>query len=402
MLAQHEGRAHRLCLIPGASCRFLSCGEDGRVYGFDLREPRKTRLLTLADEDGDSLPIFALSVDPLRPYNFVVGGTPAAVSLFDARRLPSSSSSSSSSSSCEPVNVYCPRLMRHHGRGRGAEHVTGVAYSWNGEEFLATYNDGDIYRFDIARDAVVPDHGSGGGGDGAAAAAVAGAGEEEDEEEPSRRRVRARREEEAAAAEAEGSAEDEEHEEDEEDDDDDIWRTMGYASGFRRGQEAALALREEEAMGPEARGYRMVYRGHRNDRTVKQVSFYGSRSEFIVSGSDDGHIFVWEREAGRLVQLLHADRIGAVNCLEPHPNLPMLATSGLENDAKVCDMPWWIQSNSTRLTHHTSPPTPPTTDLAAHGLESRGPGGAQRRVQHLGRGAGAAERPGPRAGRGAL
>ncbi len=61
----------------------------------------------------------------------------------------------------------------------------------------------------------------------------------------------------------------------------------------------------------------------------------GPRSEWVVSGSDDGHIFIWGRESGRLVQLLHGDRIGAVNCLEPHPNLPLLATSGLENDAKV-------------------------------------------------------------------
>lgn len=65
------------------------------------------------------------------------------------------------------------------------------------------------------------------------------------------------------------------------------------------------------------------------------MNFFGPRSEYVVSGSDCGHIFLWAKGSGRLVQLLHGDDVGAVNCLEPHPNLPVLATSGLEHDAKV-------------------------------------------------------------------
>jgi hypothetical protein len=33
--------------------------------------------------------------------------------------------------------------------------------------------------------------------------------------------------------------------------------------------------------------------------------------------------------------MLHGDRAGAINCLAAHPHLPILATSGLEDDAKV-------------------------------------------------------------------
>ncbi|CAM9888497.1 unnamed protein product, partial [Scytosiphon promiscuus] len=33
--------------------------------------------------------------------------------------------------------------------------------------------------------------------------------------------------------------------------------------------------------------------------------------------------------------LLFGDRVGAVNCLEPHPFLPVLATSGLARTAKI-------------------------------------------------------------------
>jgi DDB1- and CUL4-associated factor 8 len=72
----------------------------------------------------------------------------------------------------------------------------------------------------------------------------------------------------------------------------------------------------------------------------RQVNFLGPRSEYVISGSDDGHIFIWSTQSGQLLQLLHGDRIGAVNCLEPHPNLPLLATSGLENDAKVIWATW--------------------------------------------------------------
>ncbi|XP_054436995.1 DDB1- and CUL4-associated factor 8-like [Pteronotus mesoamericanus] len=78
------------------------------------------------------------------------------------------------------------------------------------------------------------------------------------------------------------------------------------------------------------------YKGHRNNATVKGVNFYGPRSEFVVSGSDGGHIFLWEKSSCQVVQLLEGgDRAGTVNCVEPHPYLPMMATSGLDHDAKI-------------------------------------------------------------------
>lgn len=38
-LASHQGRAHKLALDPGQGASFYSCGEDGAVRHFDLREP---------------------------------------------------------------------------------------------------------------------------------------------------------------------------------------------------------------------------------------------------------------------------------------------------------------------------------------------------------------------------
>ncbi|XP_060112660.1 DDB1- and CUL4-associated factor 8 [Heteronotia binoei] len=77
------------------------------------------------------------------------------------------------------------------------------------------------------------------------------------------------------------------------------------------------------------------YKGHRNSATVKGVNFYGPKSEFVVSGSDCGHIFLWEKASCQVVQLMKGDNGGVVNCLEPHPHLPVLATSGLDHDVKV-------------------------------------------------------------------
>lgn len=38
--------------------------------------------------------------------------------------------------------------------------------------------------------------------------------------------------------------------------------------------------------------------------SVKGVNFYGPRSEFVVSGSDCGHVFLWDKETESIVQLL--------------------------------------------------------------------------------------------------
>jgi len=34
--------------------------------------------------------------------------------------------------------------------------------------------------------------------------------------------------------------------------------------------------------------YELRLQGHRSVQTIKQVTFYGPRSEYVISGSDDG------------------------------------------------------------------------------------------------------------------
>lgn len=65
---------------------------------------------------------------------------------------------------------------------------------------------------------------------------------------------------------------------------------------------------------------------------IKEANFWGE--DFVMSGSDCGHVFVWEKETAKLCMLLEADQ-HVVNCLQPHPFLPVLATSGIDYDVKI-------------------------------------------------------------------
>lgn len=77
----------------------------------------------------------------------------------------------------------------------------------------------------------------------------------------------------------------------------------------------------------------MKYVGHRNARTmIKEATFWGN--DYVMSGSDCGHVFTWNRKTGELAMLLEADQ-HVVNCLQPHPTLPCLATSGIDYDIKL-------------------------------------------------------------------
>lgn len=77
-----------------------------------------------------------------------------------------------------------------------------------------------------------------------------------------------------------------------------------------------------------------VYRGHRNSKTYKGVSFFGPNDEYVMSGSDCGHIFIWKRKGGKLVRVMVGD-MQTVNQLEPHPFLPFFATCGIEKNVKL-------------------------------------------------------------------
>ncbi|KIW13847.1 hypothetical protein PV08_06627 [Exophiala spinifera] len=77
-----------------------------------------------------------------------------------------------------------------------------------------------------------------------------------------------------------------------------------------------------------------IYKGHCNTRTVKDVNFYGLNDEYVVSGSDDGHFFIWDRKTCKIMNILKGDG-EVVNVVQGHPYEPMLAVSGIDSTVKI-------------------------------------------------------------------
>ena len=67
---------------------------------------------------------------------------------------------------------------------------------------------------------------------------------------------------------------------------------------------------------------------------IKEANFLGPNEEFVVSGSDDGRLFIWERATGNIVFTAVADA-DILNCVQPHPYDFMLASSGIEHTVRI-------------------------------------------------------------------
>ncbi|GAN03239.1 hypothetical protein MAM1_0036d02691 [Mucor ambiguus] len=79
---------------------------------------------------------------------------------------------------------------------------------------------------------------------------------------------------------------------------------------------------------------RMKYTGHCNIETIKDVDFFGPNDEYIVSGSDGGYLFIWDKKTAKILQILQADQ-DIVNVAKGHPTLPILAVSGIDSTTKI-------------------------------------------------------------------
>jgi nuclear receptor interaction protein len=54
----------------------------------------------------------------------------------------------------------------------------------------------------------------------------------------------------------------------------------------------------------------------------------------VVSGSDDGNLFIWDRKTSQLVNILEGDG-EVVNVIQGHPYETMLAVSGIDHTIKI-------------------------------------------------------------------
>jgi nuclear receptor interaction protein len=69
-----------------------------------------------------------------------------------------------------------------------------------------------------------------------------------------------------------------------------------------------------------------IYTGHCNVRTVKDVNFFGQEDEYVVSGSDCGHLFIWDKKTANLINILEGDGevVNVVQGTNIIPHIPKL------------------------------------------------------------------------------
>jgi nuclear receptor interaction protein len=105
----------------------------------------------------------------------------------------------------------------------------------------------------------------------------------------------------------EGEEEDEDEDDAEEEDEHGLSRTssgrMFWRSDFSRSRYKRHRAEHDVPCAPHTR----VYTGHCNVKTVKDVNFFGLQDEYVVSGSDSGHVFIWDRKTAALVNILEGD-----------------------------------------------------------------------------------------------
>ena len=150
----------------------------------------------------------------------------------------------------------------------------------------------------------------------------------------------------------------EEGEEEEEDDDDGEDeddegntaedRTFMFRSASDRGK-----LREGVERDTQCFPHARQYRGHCNVKTVKDANFFGLNDEYVVSGSDSGHLFIWDKKTSEVVNILEGDnevvnviqgtKTSSLNLVprsltsvpQGHPYEPLLAVSGIDHTIKI-------------------------------------------------------------------
>lgn len=105
-------------------------------------------------------------------------------------------------------------------------------------------------------------------------------------------------------SELEDSDEDEDIDNESEDDEDEsdsesiFLRQAGFQSSRRR---------ENVHLDVPCSSHTRIYQGHCNIKTVKDVNYFGLDDEYVLSGSDSGHLFIWDRKTSKLVNILEGD-----------------------------------------------------------------------------------------------
>ena len=92
-------------------------------------------------------------------------------------------------------------------------------------------------------------------------------------------------------------------------------RQFMFQSASDRGK-----LREKVEKNVPCYSHTRKYTGHCNVKTVKDANFFGLQDEYVVSGSDGGHLFIWDKKTSELVNILEGDN-EVVNVVQGKPSI---------------------------------------------------------------------------------
>lgn len=95
--------------------------------------------------------------------------------------------------------------------------------------------------------------------------------------------------------------------EDEEEDENDIDMTADERSYMFRSASDRGKIREMVERDAPCYTHTRLYRGHCNVKTIKDANFFGLNDDYVVSGSDSGHVFIWDKKTSELVNILEGD-----------------------------------------------------------------------------------------------
>mmetsp|Transcript_13178 Transcript_13178/g.52584 ORF Transcript_13178/g.52584 Transcript_13178/m.52584 type:complete len:579 (+) Transcript_13178:47-1783(+) len=98
--------------------------------------------------------------------------------------------------------------------------------------------------------------------------------------------------------------------------------------------DALLRSMPDVPSSPPDHTYKAAFTDHISIRTIKGLGFYGTRSEYIMTGSDDACIYLWEKRSGNLAAVLTGHE-SIVNNVLQHPTLPAIVSSGIDDVVKL-------------------------------------------------------------------
>ncbi|KAF8974529.1 WD40-repeat-containing domain protein [Flammula alnicola] len=286
---------------------FMSVSEDGTVRQHDLRTPHNCRTESCSAplvELGHELSTISLS--PLTPHQFVVAGEAPYGYLFDRRHLRRTIESdwgtmpNAGKEATTCVRKFGRRSRPTNNRRIVRDHITGARMSdSNGHEVLLSYSGDGVYLYSTKDDPESRDDLS----SSPPSVLPSNAGNDTPRSEP---------------AQVNGSSPS---------------RTYGIVTSLLD-EFSSLHTPEESQPNVPVVMPRRRYAGARNVATIKDVNFLGPDDEWVVSGSDDGNFFIWNKDSGDLHGIYEGDS-SVVNVVEGHPHFPLVAVSGIDTTVKL-------------------------------------------------------------------